>query len=70
MSIDVNGINVPESDLQGYVETKDGRVYIAISGIPNNLGFEMQYLAVFPSVISWLFSLHSENGFNGYQLTG
>ncbi|VVC26101.1 Hypothetical protein CINCED_3A019659 [Cinara cedri] len=70
VSIDVNGIIVPEADLQSYVATLDGRVYMAISGVPTSLGFEMQYLSVFPSVVAWLFSLHSENAYNGYQLTG
>lgn len=70
VSIDVNGITVGDTDLQAYVATLDGRVFMAISGVPNNLGFEMQYLSVFPSVISWLFSLHSANAYNGYQLTG
>lgn len=70
VSIDVNGISMPESDLQAYVATMDGRVYMAISDVPSNLGFELQYLTVFPSVVAWLFSLHSENAYNGYQLTG
>lgn len=70
VSIDVNGIAMPESDLQAYVATMDGRVYMAISDVPTNLGFELQYLSVFPSVVAWLFSLHSENAYNGYQLTG
>jgi len=70
VSIDVNGIAMPESDLQAYVATMDGRVYMAISDVPSNLGFELQYLTVFPSVVAWLFSLHSENAYNGYQLTG
>lgn len=70
VSIDVNGVTVPESDLQAYVATMDGRVYMAVSGVPTNLGYEMQYLSVFPSVVAWLFSLHSENAYNGYQLTG
>lgn len=70
VSVDINGVIVPESDLQAYVATLDGRVYMAISGIPNSLGYEMQYLSVFPSVVAWLFSLHSENAYNGYQLTG
>lgn len=70
VSIDVNGIIVREADLQSYVTTIDGRVHMAISGVPNDVGFEMQYLFVFPSVVAWLFSLHSENAYNGYQLTG
>jgi len=70
VSVDVNGVIVPDSDLQAYVATLDGRVYMAISGVPNSLGYEMQYLSVFPSVVAWLFSLHSENAYNGYQLTG
>ncbi|KAL5241702.1 hypothetical protein ACI65C_009112 [Semiaphis heraclei] len=70
VSIDVNGIAMPESDLQAYVATMDGRVYMAISDVPSNLGFELQYLTVFPSVVAWLFSLHSENAYNGYQLSG
>lgn len=70
VNIDVNGINVPESDLQAYVATVDGRAYMALSGVPNSLGYEMQYLSAFPSVVAWLFSLHTERSYNGYQLTG
>lgn len=70
VSIDINGVIVPESDLQAYVATVDGRAYMAISGVPNSLGYEMQYLSVFPSVVAWLFSLHTERSYNGYQLTG
>lgn len=70
VSIDINGVIIPEAELQSYVATLDGRVYMAISGVPISLGFEMQYLSVFPSVVAWLFSLHSENAYNGYQLTG
>lgn len=69
-SIDVNGIVVDEADLQAYVATTDGRVYMAISNIPPSLGYELQYLTVFSSVVSWLFALHSDNTYNGYQLTG
>lgn len=61
---------MPELDLQAYVATVDGRAYMAISGVPNSLGYEMQYLSVFPSVVAWLFSLHTERSYNGYQLTG
>ena len=70
VNIDLNGRTFLMQDLHCFVVTEDGRTYTAISGIPPELGWDMQGVVPVGTIISWLFAKPSEGGQNGFSLTG
>ncbi|XP_017279847.1 nidogen-1 [Kryptolebias marmoratus] len=58
------------NDLHSYVVVNDGRSYVAISGIPESVGFSMAPLLALSSVIGWTFALEQPGFRNGFNLMG
>ena len=66
----LNGIAIEDADLFSYIIPVDGRAYTAIAKIPERLGYDLQTLSVFGTIIGWLFSISIKDSPNGFQLTG
>ena len=67
---ELNGRKIIMQDLHCFVVTEDGRTYTAISGIPGDVGWELQGVVPVGTVISWMFAKPSDGGQNGFSLTG
>ena len=50
--------------------TEDGRTYTAISGIPEEVGWDLAGVVPVGTAISWMFAKPSDGGQNGFSLTG
>ncbi|XP_058796968.1 nidogen [Phymastichus coffea] len=66
----INDVEFMDRDLQCYVQTKDGRTYMALARIPESIGTRFQLLNPMSGVIGWLFAKSSGDLKNGYKLTG
>ncbi|XP_061600781.1 nidogen-1 isoform X2 [Cololabis saira] len=58
------------NDLHSYVVVNDGRSYVAISDIPENLGPSLQPLSALGSMIGWSFALEQPGFKNGFSIIG
>lgn len=58
------------NDLHSYVVVNDGRSYVAISDIPEELGPSLQPLTALGGVIGWAFALEQPGFKNGFSLIG
>ncbi|XP_015431695.1 PREDICTED: nidogen-2 [Dufourea novaeangliae] len=66
----INNVDLPSTDLQCYVQTKDGRTYTALSRVPEEIGASFQLLGKLGGMIGWLFAKPIGETRNGYELTG
>lgn len=57
--------------MHGFVQTKEGRAYTAISRVPQEISSSMMTLNTIGGVIGWLFALRGgPDAKNGYMYTG
>ncbi|XP_056136389.1 nidogen-1-like [Lampris incognitus] len=63
-------VELTNNDLHSYVVANDGRAYIAISTIPDNLGPSLQPLSSLGGIIGWAFALEQPGFENGFSLIG
>uniref|UniRef100_A0A6Q2XYH3 Nidogen 1a n=1 Tax=Esox lucius TaxID=8010 RepID=A0A6Q2XYH3_ESOLU len=63
-------VDFNNNDLHSYVVANDGRAYVAISTIPDNLGPSLQPLSAMGGVIGWAFALEQPGYKNGFSLIG
>lgn len=70
VNADINGVKLAHQDLQVYIVPNDGRVYAAISKIPQSLGNLLQAIYPVTAMLNWLFAIPTSNGLNGFQITG
>jgi hypothetical protein len=69
----INGINLGDQEMRGYLHTfaSDARNYIAIGRIPDELGKRVTFLLPLVTPIHWLFAGDTNNNaLNGFSLTG
>lgn len=70
VNLNVNGVHLSNQDLQVYIVPTDGRVYAAISKIPQSIGSSLQVIYPVTAMLNWLFAIPTSNGLNGFQITG
>ncbi|KAF5905183.1 nidogen-1 [Clarias magur] len=58
------------NDLHSYVVVNDGRAYVAISSIPDSIGYSLQPLSSLGGVIGWAFALEQPGFQNGFSIIG
>ncbi|XP_030628549.1 nidogen-1 [Chanos chanos] len=63
-------VEFSSNDLHAYVVANDGRAYVAISGIPESVGFSLQPLSSLGGVIGWAFALQQPGYKNGFSIIG
>lgn len=57
--------------MHGFVQTKEGRAYTAISRVPQEISSSMMTLNTIGGIIGWLFALRGgPDARNGYMYTG
>jgi len=67
----INGISFDNLDMHGFVQTKEGRAYTAISRVPDDVSSAMMTLNTIGGLIGWLFAKRGGVGAkNGYMYTG
>lgn len=70
INISINGVQQRDLNMQAFIVTSDGRTYTAISGVSQNIGYEMMLLTNLGSFVGFLFAKPLGDAPNGYQLTG
>lgn len=63
-------VDFASNDLHSYVVVNDGRAYVAISAIPEIVGFALQPLSFVGGVIGWAFALQQPGFKNGFSIIG
>ena len=66
----INNQQIDGFDIHSYVVVSDGRVYTAVSKVPDLLGVDLQPLVSLALPVSWAFSKQKGLVKNGFQLTG
>ncbi|XP_041834846.1 nidogen-2 isoform X3 [Melanotaenia boesemani] len=57
-------------DLHAYIVVGDGRAYIAISEVPESVGWALMPVAPIGELFGWLFALELPNSQAGFKITG
>ncbi|KAI2658133.1 Nidogen-1 [Labeo rohita] len=63
-------VDFASNDLHSYVVVNDGRAYVAISAIPEIVGFSLQPLSSVGGIIGWAFALQQPGFKNGFSIIG
>uniref|UniRef100_A0A8B9L2A0 Nidogen 1 n=1 Tax=Astyanax mexicanus TaxID=7994 RepID=A0A8B9L2A0_ASTMX len=63
-------VEFSNNDLHSYVVANDGRAYVAVSTIPDNVGPSLQPLSSLGGVIGWAFALEQPGYENGFSVIG
>ncbi|XP_060797025.1 nidogen-1 [Neoarius graeffei] len=63
-------VELSNNDLHSYVVVNDGRAYIAVSSIPESVGYSLQPLTSIGGVIGWTFALEQPGYENGFSVIG
>lgn len=63
-------VQFTNNDLHSYVVVNDGRSYVAISDIPQDLGPSLMPLSALGSTIGWSFALEQPGFKNGFSIIG
>ncbi|KAF8381850.1 nid-1 [Pristionchus pacificus] len=66
----VNGQEVEKTELHTFITTGDGKVYTAVSKVPDTLGSSFLLLTPIGSLMGWLFAEAPEGAKNGFDITG
>lgn len=66
----INGMDFSGALMHNYIVVNEGRVYVAFSPIPNNVGDTLQTVLPVASVVGWLFALPDSGLKNGLSVTG
>ncbi|XP_060600904.1 nidogen-1-like [Ruditapes philippinarum] len=67
----LNGVSFDQLDMHSFVPSKKGRVYTAISSVPDEISSEMITLNTICCVIGWMYALKRGPGArNGFMFTG
>lgn len=65
-----SGEELRDQDLHSYVVTKEGRTYVAISGVGAGLGPALRLLPALGGVMGWAFALEQPGFTNGFSIAG
>ncbi|XP_033105338.1 nidogen-1-like isoform X2 [Anneissia japonica] len=70
VSGNINGKTFSDLDLHTFVVLGEGRAYVAVSPLDEDLGLTMQLLSTIGEFMGWMFSVSTDKALNGFQLTG
>ncbi|XP_071963723.1 nidogen-1-like isoform X3 [Antedon mediterranea] len=71
MNGNINGVPFVDLDLHTFGVINEGRAYVAVSPVDEDLGLTMQILSTIGEFMGWMFSLPDDDkSVNGFQLTG
>uniref|UniRef100_A0A8C2E4W7 Nidogen 2a (osteonidogen) n=1 Tax=Cyprinus carpio TaxID=7962 RepID=A0A8C2E4W7_CYPCA len=63
-------VQLDRINLHAYIVVGDGRVYTAISEVPEPVGWALMPMAPIGGLFGWLFALELPNSLNGFSITG